>query len=132
MTASGLFLKEERLNTTAHGLEEAKGVPENGDGAIADRARTDTALPIGVLALETETLRAGTSRDDQCVCGLGLLVLLELAPVAERTSGQIDLGDGFGDDLRAESQRLSTELVHQLRAKDARGETGEVFDWEDA
>ena len=94
-------------------------VAEDGDSTIADGAGRDTALPVGLLALEAETLRRRTGRDDERVRGLGLLVLLELAPVAERTRGEVDLGDGLGDDLRAEAERLRAELVHELRAEDA-------------
>ena len=105
-----------RVTTADHGQWL---VAENRDGTIADGTRRDTALPVGLLALEAETLRRRTGRDDERVRGLGLLVLLELAPVAERARGEVDLRDGLGDDLRAEAERLRAELVHQLGPEDA-------------
>ena len=82
---------------------EAERIPEDWYSTIAHRAGTDPTLPVGILALEAETLRTGTRSNDQGIRGLGLLIFLELAPVTERTCGQIDLGNSLGDDLRAES-----------------------------
>lgn len=75
-----------------------------------------------------QPLRGCARGDDEGVRGLGLLALLELAPVAERARGEVDLGHGLGDDLRAEPERLGAELVHELRPQDAGGEAGEVLD----
>ena len=111
MTASGLFLWADE---TCDRAEMARCAPEDGDRAIADGACGDAALPVGVLALQVQAFCAGTGRDDQGVGGLGLLVLLALAPVAEGPLAEIDLGDRLGDDFSAEAQRLLAELLHQL------------------
>jgi hypothetical protein len=54
--------------------------------------------------------------------------LLHFAPVPERTGGEVQFGDRFGDDGRAELEGLGAEVVHQLGAEDSGGEAGEVFD----
>ena len=109
-------LLSSRVTTANH---RQRLVTEDGYGTVADSARRDTALPVRLLALEAEPLRGRTGRDDERVGGLGLLVLLELAPVAERARGEVDLRDGLGDDLRAEAERLRAELVHELGPEDA-------------
>jgi hypothetical protein len=58
---------------------------------------------------------------------LGVL-LLSLGPVLEGADGEVDLGDGLGDNLGAEALRLGTELVHHVGASDALREAGEVLD----
>jgi len=102
-------------------------VPEDGDRTVADSTCADTTLPIGIFALETHTLRTGTSGNDDRVSGLGLLVFLTLAPVPERTSRKVDTGNGFGDDRCAEPEGLCAELVHEFGAEDTSREAREVL-----
>ena len=70
--------------------EIVKNTPEDGDSTITDGARANAALPVRLFTLQAKTLRARTSRDDERVSGLRLLILLELAPVAERAGGEVD------------------------------------------
>lgn len=67
-----------------------KNTPEDRNGTITDGARANAALPVRLLALQAKTLRARTSCDDERVSSLRLLILLELAPVAERAGGEVD------------------------------------------
>ena len=103
-------------------------MPEDGNSAITDGTRADTALPIFVFTLEAQTLGTGTSCDNDCVSSLGLLIFLTLTPVSERTGREIEACDGFGDDSCAKPDGLVAEFVHELGAEDASRETGEVLD----
>lgn len=67
-------------------------VAEDGDRAIADGAGRDTALPVRVLSGEIETAGGGASGDDDRIGRLGRLVLGALAPVLERSLGQVCAG----------------------------------------
>ena len=117
---TGAVLTHGLLSGGVAAADDGEGlVAEDGDGTVADGAGGDAALPVGLLALEVQPLRARARREDERVRGLRLLVLLELAPVAERARGEVDLRDGLGDDLRAEAERLCAELVHELGPEDA-------------
>ena len=103
-------------------------VPEDGDRTVADSTCADATLPIGIFTLETHTLRAGTSGNDDGVRSLGLLVFLTLAPVSERTSRKVDTGNSLSDDRCAEPEGLCAELVHEFGAEDSSREAREVLD----
>lgn len=102
-------------------------VSENGDSTVTDSAGRDTLLPVLVLTGQRESLGRGTSGKNNGVGSVGLLVLIELGPVLEGSLGQIDLGDGLGDDLGAESDGLLSHVLHELGAHDSVGEAGEVL-----
>lgn len=103
-------------------------VAEDGHGAVAHGAGGDAVLPVLVLAGEVEAARRGAGRDDDGVGGVGL-VRVELCAEGKGPLGEVQLGDGVGDDFGAEALRLGAHAVHELLAHDALGEAGEVFDF---
>lgn len=108
--------------------DDGEGLPpEDGDGAIADRAGRDTTLPVRLLSRDVHPLGTRARRNDQRLGRLGFVLLLALAPVLERPFGQINFGDRLGVDGRSEADGLSAEEVHHLRTTDAFRETGKVF-----
>lgn len=111
--------------TTAN--DKQRLVAEDGHGAVAHGAGGDAVLPVLVLAGEVQTSRRGAGRDDDGVGGVGL-VRVELCAEGERPLGEVQLGDGVGDDFGAEALGLGAHAVHELLAHDALGEAGEVFD----
>lgn len=104
ITAKGLFLKRYAMSFPRRMEKYDCDIPENGDSTITDSASTDTTLPIRLLASEAQTLRTGTSGNDDGVCGLWLLILLEFTPVSERSCREVDFGNGLCDNLCSESQ----------------------------
>lgn len=110
-------------------IESTLSIPEDGNSTIAHSTRTDTALPVGRLALQSEAFCAGASGDDDGISSLGLLALLGLAPVSEWARREVDLCDGLGNNARAEAERLFAELVHEFRTHNATREAGEVFNY---
>jgi len=124
MTANGFFLQ----TPSNHCLTKVVACsPKDRNSAIANGTCTYATLPIRLLALQSHPLRARTSRDDDRVGSFGLAVLLHLSPVSKRTHGEVYLGNGLGDDARAEAHGLFPEFLHQFRAKDTRRESGEVL-----
>ena len=103
-------------------------LPEDWYGTVANCTCGNTAHPVSLLALQTQPLCACASGDDDGISGLGFLVFLHLSPVPERAGGEVELGNGFCDDVGSEADRLFAELVHEFGAHDASGETGKVFD----
>ena len=65
--------------------------PETGNCTVANCARTDTALPVCILALQVETFCACASCNDESVCGFWFFVFCTFAPILEWTLGQVDL-----------------------------------------
>lgn len=115
--------------TTTNDVERL--VAEDGHSTVADGAGTDTVLPVGLLAGQVQTAGVGTGGDDDGVRGVGGLVVravVPLSPQLERLLRQVELGDSLGDHLGSKSDRLLAHLVHQFRATNAVGETGEVLD----
>lgn len=105
---------------------EERLVAEDGDGPVADSAGGDTVLPVLVLAREVKTAGRGAGGDDNGVGGVCLLGG-ELGAVLEGAGGEIEGGDGVGDNFCAEALGLGSHVVHQLAAHDTLGETGEVL-----
>lgn len=105
---------------------EERLVAEDGDGSVADSAGGDTVLPVLVLAREVKTAGRGAGGDDDGVGGVCLLGG-ELGAVLEGAGGEIEGGDGVGDNFCAEALGLGSHVVHQLAAHDPLGETGEVL-----
>lgn len=106
-------------------------VAEDGHSAVADSACTDTVLPELLLAGQVQATGIGTGSDDNGVRGVSGLVVgtvIPFGPHLEWALGQIQLGDGLGDDLGTEALGLSAHLVHQLSTTDTVGEAGEVLD----
>lgn len=101
-------------------------VAEDGDGSVTDSAGGDTILPVLVLTREVETASRGAGGDDNGVGGVCLLGG-ELGAVLEGSRGEIEGGDGVGDNFCAEALGLGSHVVHQLSAHDTLGETGEVL-----
>lgn len=106
-------------------------VAEDGDSTVADSAGADTVLPELLLAGQVEATGIGTGSDDngvRSVSGLVVGTVVPLGPHLEGPLGQIQLGDGLGDDLGTEALGLGAHLVHQLGTADTVGEAGEVLD----
>lgn len=108
--------------------DEERLVAEDGHGAVAHGAGGDAVLPVLVLAGEVQAPGRGARGDDDGVGRVGL-VRVELGAEGEGPLGEVQLGDGVGDDFGAEALRLGAHVVHELLAHDALGEAGEVFDF---
>ena len=100
-----------RVTTTDHGQ---RFLPEYRNCTIANGAGADPALPIYIFARQPHPLRAGTRGNDDRIGCLWLVILLLLAPVPERSLGEVDFGDGLRDDGGAEADGLLTEFVHEF------------------
>lgn len=91
-------------------------VAEHGQTAVADSACRNTVTPVFLLARQVETACLGTSRNDDRVGGVLLLLNLLVVthgvqPVLEGAGFEVDLCDGLGDDLSAAGFGLCTHLV---------------------
>lgn len=106
-------------------------VAEDGHGTVADGAGTDTVLPVLLLTGEVEATSVGASGDDDGVSSVSGLVggtVTPFRPQLEGSLGEVDLGDGLGDNLRTEANGLLAHVLHQLSTANAVRETGEVLD----
>ena len=85
--------------------DDERFVAENGHGAVADGARADAVLPVFVLAGEVEAAGGGAGGNDEGVGGVGGGggAVGVFAPEFEGARGEVDSGDGFGDDFGAEA-----------------------------
>ncbi|PON82760.1 hypothetical protein TorRG33x02_215360 [Trema orientale] len=103
-------------------------VAEDGGGAVAHSASRNTTVPEPIFAVtgsrEGEALGDGAGGDDDGVGENGLGIGEDL----EGGGGEIDARDGLGEDLGAEAEGLAPAAVHELDAKDALWETGEILD----
>jgi hypothetical protein len=79
-----------------HSLNDA---PKYRDSPIANSTCRDAALPICILAGETQSFCAGACGNNNSVGSLRLFVFLHLSPVSKRTRREIDLRHSLGDDL---------------------------------
>jgi len=99
-------------------------VPEDRRSPVADGAGGDAPVPEGVGAGEVQPARDGARGDDD---GVGVHDgVVGCDP--ERAGGEVDGGDGLGEDLGPEPERLSAAAVHEFGAEDAVGEAREVLD----
>lgn len=106
-------------------------VAEDGHGTVADSAGADTVLPVLLLTGKVEATSVGAGGDDDGVSSVSGLVggtVTPFRPQLEGSLGKVDLGDGLGDNLRAEANRLLAHVLHQLSTANAVRETGEVLD----
>ena len=106
-------------------------VTEDWNGTVADSTGTDTVLPVLLLTGQVQTLSVGTGSHDYGIGSAGrrgIGTISVLLPDLEWTRGEVNSGDGLGDNLSAESGRLLAHVVHELRAGDTLGETREVLD----
>lgn len=94
--------------TTAN--DEEGLVAEDGHGAVADCAGGDAVLPVLVLAGEVEAAGRRAGGDDDGV-GRVRLVGVELGRELEGAGGEVELGDGVGDDFGAEALGLGAHVV---------------------
>lgn len=113
-----------RVTTTNH---DQRLFPEDGRGTIADGTGGDTAVPVLVLTGQTQTAGSGAGGNDDGIGGV-LGIGVPLGRVLEGAFGEVELGDGLGDDFCAEALGLLAHVVHQLAAEDSIGEAGKVLD----
>ena len=114
-----------RVSATYH---RERFVTEDGNRAVAYRTSRYTALPIRLLALEAETLCACTGGYDDGIGRFRFTIQVKLAPVSKWPAREVDFRYCLGNYLRAETDRLRAEFVHEFWAKDTGGKPGEVFD----
>ena len=91
---------------------------------VAGRAGRNPEPLKGRLALEAEPARLGAGGNDD------RLREIDVAPVpgaAERTTGEVDIGDQVVDQGRADIFRLKVHLLHQPGPLDHVGEPGVVL-----
>ena len=93
--------------------------------AVTGRTPADAVAGQRVLVGQAELAVARAHRQDH-----GLRPVRGAAAVGDDldVAGQVDVGDVVGDQLGAELLGLLAQVVHQRRAHDAVGETGEVLD----
>ena len=78
--------------------------------AVAGGAGRYAASLVRFLGLEAKVHRRGTSRDDQCITGIGRIVAVQL----KRPFRQVGFVDMVIDDLGVEALRMAQHSVHQL------------------
>lgn len=92
--------------------------------AVAGSAPTDAVPGQLVLAVDTELAVARTHREDH---GARRMLGAVGEPNDLDVTGQLNLGHIVGDELGAETLRLTTEVVHEYRTHDSFGKSGEVL-----
>lgn len=103
-------------------------VPENRSSSVAHGAGRNPSVPEASLAVsragEDEALGDGAGGNDDCIGLNGFGIGEDF----EGRGGEIDLGDGLGEDLSAEPDGLAPAAVHELYAEDSVWKPREVLD----